>query len=221
MEIAEILALFDRQMRRDAAGEDGLYVSDGWSAVLWPPADGDVERVVARMRTAPGYVEWKHYGHDRPSDLPERLRAAGLIPRDEETLLVADANAISPTELELEVAPQEYVELAASVFARRFDLSDRTVPVICRVDGIAVSGGRIDFYPSDFAGLHGGVTLPAYRRRGLYTATVAKRAALARERGYRWLFVDALPTSRPILERLGFVRLTSTTPWVFPSDSGS
>ena len=55
-----------------------------------------------------------------------------------------------------------------------------------------------------------------FRGRGLYKATVARRAELARERGYRWLYVDALPTSRPILERLGFVKLTTTRPYVIP-----
>src|SRR5437763_715351 len=68
----------------------------------------------------------------------------------------------------------------------------------------------------EFAGLFGGVTLPEYRGRGLYRATVAKRAELACERGYRWLYVDALPTSRPILERNGFVAITTTTPFVIP-----
>jgi GNAT superfamily N-acetyltransferase len=61
------------------------------------------------------------------------------------------------------------------------------------------------------------VTLPEFRGRGLYKATVARRAELARERGYRWLYVDALPTSRPILECLGFVKLTTTTPYVIPA----
>ena len=32
------------------------------------------------------------------------------------------------------------------------------------------------------------------------------------ELGARYLSVDALPTSRPILERLGFVRLTDSWP---------
>jgi hypothetical protein len=45
---------------------------------------------------------------------------------------------------------------------------------------------------------------------------VTERAALARERGYRWLYSDSLPTSRPILERLGFVAITTTTPFVLP-----
>ena len=84
--------------------------------------------------------------------------------------------------------------------------------------GVAVSGGRVDLpRGSDFAGLFGGITLPEHRGRGLYRATVARRAELARERGYRFLYVDALPTSRPILERLGFVALTTTTPFSVPA----
>jgi len=110
-------------------------------------------------------------------------------------------------------------DLAHRVFGgRRHELEPQSVAVVAFVDGKAVSGGRIDFEKdTDFAGLFGGVTLPEYRGRGLYRATVAKRAELARERGYRLLFVDALPTSRPILERLGFVRLTATTPFNPPA----
>jgi GNAT superfamily N-acetyltransferase len=86
------------------------------------------------------------------------------------------------------------------------------------VDGAAVSGGRIDLpNQGEFAGLYGGVTLPEHRGRGLYRATVAERAGIARDRGYRWLYVDALPTSRPILERLGFRQITTTTPWTWPA----
>ena len=47
---------------------------------------------------------------------------------------------------------------------------------------------------------------------GLYRATVAARALDAINSGARYLIVDALPTSRPILERLGFVCLTYTWP---------
>ena len=46
-----LLELFDEQMRASRAGAGRLYVvGKGWSAVLWPPADGDVEPLVARMR---------------------------------------------------------------------------------------------------------------------------------------------------------------------------
>ena len=41
---------------------------------------------------------------------------------------------------------------------------------------------------------------------------VAARARDAVRLGAEYLIVDALPTSRPILERLGFVHLTDTWP---------
>ena len=212
-----LLELFDRQMRRDAADADGLYVGGEWNAVLWPAVD--VDRALARLRACPGHREWKLYGHD-PHGLAERLLAAGLVPEDEETVLVAAAASIEPTAVETATDADAYVDLAAQVFGRRFGLPRDAVAVVALVDGEPVSGGRIDLEPGkDFAGLFGGFTLPAFRGRGLYRATVAERARIARERGYRWLFVDALPTSRPILERLGFEQLTTTTPYVLLADS--
>jgi GNAT superfamily N-acetyltransferase len=216
VETEPILALFDRQMRRDDADEDGLHVGGEWNAVLWPA--GDVDRALARLKTCPGHREWKLYGHD-PDGLAERLIAAGLVPEDEETVLVAEAASIPPPAVETATDTDAYLDLAARVFGRRFGLPRDAVAVVALVDGEPVSGGRVDLGPGkDFAGLFGGFTLPAFRGRGLYRATVAERARIAREHGHRWLFVDALPTSRPILERLGFVRLTTTTPYVLLSD---
>ena len=217
METTEILELFDEQMRRKAA-PDSLFVGKNWSAVLWWPGQGDVDALVARMRELPGHVEWKYYSHDGP-ELRERLLAAGLEPEDEETVVVAEAASIPPPppDVELRIVTDEFVDLAARVFGDRFDLPERAVAVVAIVDGQPVSGGRVDFEDGvEFAGLFGGITLPEFRGRGLYRATVAKRAELARERGYRWLYSDALPTSRPILERVGFVPMTSTTPFVIP-----
>jgi GNAT superfamily N-acetyltransferase len=210
-----ILELFDEQMRRSAA-PDCLVVGESWSAVLWRPEDGRVEPLVARMRELPGHVEWKYYSHDG-SELRERLGAAGLEPGDEETVVVAEAASIPPPpeDVELRVATDEFDDLAARVFGERYGLPEKAIAVVALVDGQPVSGGRVDFEDGvDFAGLFGGITLPEYRGRGLYRAIVARRAELARERGYRWLYSDALPTSRRILERLGFVPLTTTTPFV-------
>jgi len=207
-------------MRRKAA-PDNLYVGSGWSAVLWRPDDGEVEPLVAWMRDLPGHVEWKYYSHDGP-ELRERLLAAGLEPEDEETVVVAEAASIAPPsdDIDLSLATDAFDELAARVFGRRYALPEKAVAVVAMVDGQPVSGGRVDFEEGvEFAGLFGGVTLPEFRGRGLYRATVAKRAELARERGYRWLYSDALPTSRPILERLGFVAMTTTTPFVIPQSS--
>jgi GNAT superfamily N-acetyltransferase len=217
VDTTEILERFDDQMRRMAA-PDSLFVGNGWSAVLWRPDDGQVEPLLARMRELSGHVEWKYYSHDGP-ELRERLAAAGLEPDDEETVVVAEAASIPPPpgDVELQIVTEEFVELAASVFGDRFDLPEKAVAVVAMVDGKPVSGGRVDFEDGvEFAGLFGGITLPEFRGRGLYRVTVAKRAELARERGYRWLYSDALPTSRPILERLGFVAITTTTPFTFP-----
>lgn len=218
MDTTEILELFDEQMRRNPAGPDGFLAGDGWSAVLWPPADGDVEPLIARMREQPGWVEWKYYSHDGP-ELREKLVAAGLEADDEETVVVAEAASIPPppADLELKEDADAFKELSTRVFGRSYDFDTNSVPVVAFIDGQPVSCGRIDLDPNvEFAGLFGGVTLPEFRGRGLYRATVARRAEIAREAGYRWLYVDALPTSRPILERNGFVPITTTTPYVLP-----
>ena len=68
---------------------------------------------------------------------------------------------------------------------------------------------------TEFATLWGGATLPAWRGRGIYRATVAYRANLAAQRGFRLVEVDASDDSRPILERLGFAAVTTTTPYVW------
>ena len=66
-----------------------------------------------------------------------------------------------------------------------------------------------------FASLWGGGTLPGWRGRGVFRSLVAYRAAQAKARGYRYLQVDAMPASRPILRRLGFVELATTTPFTY------
>jgi GNAT superfamily N-acetyltransferase len=68
---------------------------------------------------------------------------------------------------------------------------------------------------TEFAGLWGGSTRAQWRGRGIYRALVARRAQLAAERGVRYLQVDASSDSRPILERLGFLAVTTTTPYVW------
>lgn len=43
-------------------------------------------------------VEWKTRGHDTPADLTERLRAAGFLPEDRETVLIGRATDMSVRE---------------------------------------------------------------------------------------------------------------------------
>ena len=74
---------------------------------------------------------------------------------------------------------------------------------------------------SSFAGLWGGPPSRAIEVADIYRALVARRAAIANERGIRYLQVDASDDSRPILERLGFLAVTTTTPYVWSPASAS
>jgi GNAT superfamily N-acetyltransferase len=212
-----LIELFDEHLR-----PPGVVDGDGYTMVFRPPDNGDVEGLVAQLRAREGYREWKYYEHDGP-ELAERLRAAGLEPGDVETVVVADPASIPPPpdDIELREDADAFAELARSIFGRASGIPKDAVCVVAVVDGEPASGGRVDLSERGvFAGLFGGVTLPEFRGRGLYRATVARRAEIARERGYEWLYVDALPTSRPILERLGFVQLTTTTPYVILREAG-
>jgi GNAT superfamily N-acetyltransferase len=91
---------------------------------------------------------------------------------------------------------------------------EATVLVVAMAGDEPVSAARMECLPgTDFASLWGGGTVPGWRGRGIYRALVAYRAQLAAARGYRYLYVDALPTSRPILRGLGFTALARTTPY--------
>ncbi|MFF2455131.1 GNAT family N-acetyltransferase, partial [Isoptericola sp. NPDC058082] len=74
---------------------------------------------------------------------------------------------------------------------------------------------------TEFAGLWGGSTLSAWRGRGIYRALVAARAHIAAVRGVRYLQVDASGDSAPILRRLGFHAVTTTTPYVWLPPRGT
>ena len=88
--------------------------------------------------------------------------------------------------------------------------------VVAEAGAEVVCAGWVRFVRgTEFATLWGGGTLPAWRRRGIYRALVVYRASLAAQRGFRYLQVDASDDSRPILERLGFVAVTTTTPFIW------
>ncbi|GAA5047023.1 GNAT family N-acetyltransferase [Streptomyces similanensis] len=214
-----------------------------WNGVLWSAldeqdADAAIAGQIARFGALGRAFEWKLYGHDRPADLGQRLSAAGFTPEPTETLMVAEI-----ADLALDVPPPEGVRLRAvtdaagvdalvAVHERAFGADgsrlrhrvlaqlaaapETLVAVVALAGDEPVSAARTDLPPgTDFAGLWGGGTVAAWRGRGLYRALVAHRARVAAERGYRHLHVDASDLSRPILERLGFAPLTTTTPYTY------
>jgi GNAT superfamily N-acetyltransferase len=97
--------------------------------------------------------------------------------------------------------------------------ADRTALTVVAAEtdaGEVVSAGWVRYVAGTaFATLWGGSTLPQWRRRGIYRALVAYRARLADARGFTLVQVDASDDSRPILERLGLVPVTTTTPYVY------
>ncbi len=244
----ELLHRFDEQVRRGLPAEPGFRVEHTsrvvrviglWNCVLYAALDAD--NVDDEIRAQQDYfqrigrrLEWKVYGHDQPSNLPECLERAGFAPGDEETLMVF--------ELSDELPP---VALPADISLRRIDDAERLNDVNAvgrRAFGIDFSAlnaefaarlplGTLCFYVAynatdpvgaarlelppggEFAGLYGGGTVPTHRRRGIYRCLVAARASEARSRGYRYLNVEAQRPSRPILDRLGFVALTSVRAW--------
>lgn len=192
---------------------------------------------VGRCASQGQELEWKIYGHDAPHDLGTRLAAHGLQADEAETLMAFDLAHEVPSEVtssdlairrvQDETGLRELLASQTAVFARdhsrmgeelRRRLSDPTLGLyVAYSNGTPVAAGRLSLPPDrSFAGLWGGGTLPGFRKRGIYRALVAARASEARARGYRYLTVEARnTTSRPILERLGFVPLTSVVGWIF------
>ena len=99
---------------------------------------------------------------------------------------------------------------------RRVTVPDRLAIYTVEAAGQVVAAAWVMLQADgQFASLYGGSTLEAWRGRGIYRALVAVRARLAAEHGYKYLHVDASEDSRPILQRLGFTAVTTTTPYVW------
>lgn len=227
----------DRVVRSVSAG-------DGWTGVSWSDLDHACAEAViaAQIRRFAGWSrpwEWKHYSYDQPPDLPGRLLAAGFTPGPTEALLVAEI-----ADLALDVPPPPGVDLRAvvdepgvealvslhdEVFGGDHSAIGRAVlaglarqpstgaAVVAMAGRTPIAAGRVEFHRgTDFASLWGGGTVPSWRGRGVFRSLVAHRAALASARGFRYVQVDASPHSRPILERLGFAMLATTTPFMHP-----
>jgi GNAT superfamily N-acetyltransferase len=252
---AVLLAAYDDQLRGGSESADVPSSSDGPVIRVEYPSRGfvsyrslegldgaELDALIARQRdyfTAKGQsVEWKTRGHDLPLDLPERLTAAGFVPEERETVVIAqsadiverlrgrdsvDGVSIRRTSEEADfarIAAMESTVWGADWSWLTDDLVRRqaaglTDVFVAEAGGDVVSAAWAVYKKStDFTGLWGGSTLAEWRGNGIYKALVAIRAARAVELGYRYLQVDASDDSSPILQRLGFIPVTTTTPYV-------
>jgi hypothetical protein len=197
--------------------------------------DAEIRRQVEFFAERGDEVEWKTYSYDQPADLCDRLKKAGFRAEDPETLLIGElASLVHEVSLPAGVrirevdAEQDFGRidtlmdaiwgrpghgLAAEKKANP-DLLDAFVveesaagPVLC--------AAWLRYTPgTEFASMWGGSTLPQWRRKGLYRATVSLRAQKALDRGYRFVRLDTSPDSRPILVNLGLRAVATTTPYV-------
>jgi GNAT superfamily N-acetyltransferase len=118
--------------------------------------------------------------------------------------------------LERAVWDEDRNHLADMLEGERAADPDSLTIVVAEAGETVVSAAWVRFaHAAEFATFWGGATLREWRGRGIYRALVAYRAALAERRGFRYAEVDASDDSRPILERLGFVPVTTTTPYIW------
>jgi GNAT superfamily N-acetyltransferase len=190
--------------------------------------------------------EWKLYDYDQPSDLKERLGSYGFIVEEAEAIMVLDLEdapeifwqpvlhnveqIIDPEKLVDVQSVEEQVWDEDSSWVLHF-LGDalRNYPeqmsvYVAYIEEQPASAAWI-YFPehSQFASLWGGATISSFRKQGLFTALLAVRAQEAKARQVRYLTVDAMPMSRPILEKLGFEMIAYSYPckWKLKSQKRS
>ena len=196
-------------------------------------ADLAIQMEVDHFRRLGRAFEWKAFSFDRPANLLDRLRDAGFTVGDKEAIMIYDLkNGLPPfdnhgTCLVKRVANAQLLAdfraVAERVFNKDYSLTVNQLAdaleekrrghdaYVGYIGGEPVSVGRLyTDSKSQFAGLYGGGTLSEFRSKGCYRAVTAARAGDAAVSGARYLQVDALPTSLPILQRLGFVQIAET-----------
>jgi hypothetical protein len=183
-----------------------------------------------------GQVEWKTRGHDHAPGLHDSLCAHGFAPDDPESIMIGEARLLAvdvplPPGVHLrQVQAPADVRAMAAMQATVFGdatFEDSLEDLVRRLAGDAalelwvaehegqiISAGRLEpVAGTQFAGIWGGATLPEWRGRGIYRALTSARARSALARGATLIHSDSTEFSRPILERAGLVKVSTTTPY--------
>lgn len=199
-----------------------------------------VEQAVQHYEAMPEItrVEWKSRGHDHAPGLHEALVAHDFTPDEPESIMIGEAHLLAvDVELPEGVVVRRVTDegdvramcaMQAEVFGddedeardhadqilHRLRTRDDMEMWVAEHDGRIVSAGRLEpVAGTEFAGIWGGATRPEFRGRGIYRALTAARARSAIGHGKRYINSDSTEFSRPILERSGFVKASTTTPY--------
>jgi hypothetical protein len=200
-----------------------------------------VREAVAHFRADPTItrVEWKTRGHDQAPGLPESLLDNGFTADEPESIMIGEASALAvevslPEGVTLRTVTDERDVRAMSAMADEVfgdepgsdEMSDALLERLARRDGLelwvaeaagqVISTGRLEPVDgTEFAGIWGGATQVAWRGRGIYRALTAARAGSALRMGKTLMHSDSTEYSRPILERSGLVKVSTTTPYLW------
>ncbi|NQD88377.1 GNAT family N-acetyltransferase [Paenarthrobacter sp. CM16] len=197
-----------------------------------------VAESVAYFRAEPEItrVEWKSRGHDHAPGLHEALIENGFTQDEPESIMIGEAKALSPevplpdgvtlrqvtdeadvramSAMQDEVFGEPVSDEMADALLRRLSLGDGMQLWVAEAEGKIVSAGRLEPVPgTTFAGIWGGATREEWRGRGIYRALTARRAQAALEMGKTLIHSDSTEFSRPILERSGLLKVSTTTPY--------
>ncbi|MGR0318293.1 GNAT family N-acetyltransferase [Agromyces sp. ZXT2-3] len=183
-------------------------------------------------------VEWKTRGHDLAPGLHESLVAHGFAPGEPESIMIGEAVRLAGdvplpdgvalrrvtaehdvramSAMQDEVFGDPVSDAMADAILRRLALHDgMELWVAETAEGEIVSAGRLEpVAGTDFAGIWGGATREGWRGRGIYRALTAARARSALAVGKTLIHSDSTEFSRPILERSGLVKVSTTTPYL-------
>ncbi len=244
LNLAKVRILFDQDMRRFPAGPDGKvapqppHVSRQEGQIIWQDmATSEFTAIIAQeiatAKAANRELEWKLYSYDAPLGLAEALVAAGFVQQPTETIMVRETDlgttpdlaGLSVSRVTTLADATATFDLLLDVFGNNREVSPKALLgralttqtfFLGRFEGVAVSCGRLEV-PNGcaFGDLYGGATHKDYRRRGFYRPVVHARCAEAVRLGCAYVFSEALPTSRPILDALGFEPLCEVTGFVF------
>ena len=204
-----------------------------------------VEEALAHYTAMPEItrVEWKSRGHDHAPGLHDALVSHGFTPDEPESVMVGDARLLA-VDVELpegvvvrqvtdEADVRRMMAMQAEVFGdsaeeeaemveqilHRLRTRDDMEMWVAEHDGQIVSAGRLEpVTGTEFAGIWGGATRPEFRGRGIYRALTSARARSAIGHGKRYINSDSTEFSRPILERSGFLKVSTTTPYEWRRD---
>ena len=197
-----------------------------------------VDEGLAHFRADPGIsrVEWKTRGHDKAPGLQEALLDHGFVPGAQESIMVGEARLLA-VEMPLpegvvlrqvtekadvramivmqdEIFGEPVSDERLRALLHRLSLADGMQLWVAQARGQLVGAGRLEpVQGSDFAGLWGGATRQEWRGRGVYRALTAARARSALSVGKTYVNSDSTEYSRPILERAGLVKVSTTTPY--------